>query len=621
VKVIKITGLAVAGVLLLAVLVLLFGIPAQPVMGYIADQAAKDGYQLRVDGSSRISLWPNLNVSADSIRIAEANDAREELFTARQLRIGISLWSLVFGDVHVQDVEVTQPVIRLTSGRSRSSRGTRSDGRDGATRNLAIDRLSVVDGTLIMRDVRENLEGRITSLQLTASAPTQGPLDVKADGKAGGQLLRLAARANSLRQIIDGRPTPVEAKLDLPGLVRGTLSLNANFHATDRVVGIDGVRGTLGQGRVTGSVAIDISGTKPVANANLNFDRVEFESASPARRSGRDEGWSDEPMELRVLRVFDAAVKLSARELVYGGIRVSPAEVEANLSGGLFSLLLSRSDLYGGPVQGRLVVDAAGRDWRYGLNLQFGRVDARQFLSDAVGFGHIEGRYNATFDLTATGESPLAIVSSLGGTADMSFEDGAIRDISIPSIVRTLSNQTLQGWQEKGSERTEFGSFFAKFRVANGKATTDDIRLTGPLVTMTGRGTADLVGRNLDFRVDPKLILSQQGKGSDKDPAGLGVPIVIRGSWSSPQIYPDIAGILDNPEAAFSKLKTMGGSLFGLLDPSGSGGKKPGAEDVIKQFDQLIRGDRDRGERPGSRPQQPERREQVRDIQRDLLGR
>ena len=36
----------------------------------------------------------------------------------------------------------------------------------------------------------------------------------------------------------------------------------------------------------------------------------------------------------------------------------------------------------------------------------------------------------------------------------------------------------------------------------------------------------------------------------------------------SPQIYPDVAGILDNPAAAYAKLKEMGNGLFA---PGGSG--------------------------------------------------
>src|SRR5262249_55426178 len=168
-----------------------------------------------------------------------------------------------------------------------------------------------------------------------------------------------------------------------------------------------------------------------------------------------------------------------------------------------------------------------------------------------------------------------------------------------------------------GGGRAELTSLALSFRVANGHATTDDLRLAGPLIRVTGKGSANLVARRLDFRVDPKLVLSLQGQGGPTDPAGLGVPVVIRGPWDAPQIYPDVAGILDNPQAAFAKLKSMGGSLFGLLNQPGSGGQTPEAEDVIKSLDQMIRGGGDgRNRQPST-----DTKNQVRDVIRDLLGR
>ena len=449
-KLIKIAGLALVGLVLVAVLVLMFGIPGQPLMGYIEDQAAKAGYQLRVDGASKVSLWPNLNVSASDIRLSDPDDPRDNLLTAKELRIGISLLSLLTGDVRIHEIEVTRPVVRLTSGRRGSRVAGRRETREDSARNIAIDRLSVVDGTLIMRDLRENLEGRLDAIQLTASAPADGPVDLKLDGKTGDQPLRLAAKANSLRQIIDGRPTPVEATIELPGIVKGPLSLIANFRATDRVIGIDGIRGQLSSGRVSGAVAIDTSGAKPAANANLNFDRIELLPAPASRQAARSEPWSNQPMDLAALRVFDMAVKVSARELAVDTIRIAPAEIEANLSGGLLSLAVTRSDLYGGPMQGRLVVDAASRDARFGLTLDFARVNAA-IPHRRPQFDHIDGRFNGKFDLTASGLSPRAIVASLGGTADLSFEDGAIRGLNIPSMVNILSSKTMQGWQANPS--------------------------------------------------------------------------------------------------------------------------------------------------------------------------
>src|SRR6202023_191042 len=92
--------------------------------------------------------------------------------------------------------------------------------------------------------------------------------------------------------------------------------------------------------------------------------------------------------------------------------------------------------------------------------------------------------------------------------------------------------------------------------------------LVGPLVRMTGSGTIDLGAKSLAFRVEPKLVMTTEGQGRTADPVGLGIPVKIEGPWSEPRIYPDMNGILDNPDAAYAKLKDMGKGLFG---PGGAG--------------------------------------------------
>jgi AsmA protein len=612
VKLIKIAGLGLAGLLVVAVLALVVGVPAQPLVAYVSGRAAQAGYELRVDGPSTVSLGPSLNIAAQDVRLLDAKDA-EEFLVAKDVRAELSLLSLLTGDIRISELRLGQPVGRLTSGRRSGASGRPSNpaaAGEGATRIVTIDRLVVDDGTLILRDVREKLEGRIGAIQLTASIPARGPVEVEAEGKAGEQSLRVTAKASSVSQIVEGRPTPVEARLELPGLLKEPLSLTGSLKAADQIFSIDGVRGTLGAGRVNGSIAVDTAGARPNVNAGLVLDRLEF--ATPDRGS-RNEPWSDRPIEFGVLRLFNATVKISARELIAGNVHLTPAEIEARLLGGLMSITVSRSEMYGGPIQGKLVIDADPRGPRHGASFELSNVSARPLLTDALGLDHLEGRLRLKFDLTAAGTSPSAIVASLGGTAEFSLEDGAVRDVNLANMVRALANRMLQGWQLASQEKTDLTLVGASFRVANGQATTDDLRLLGPLVRIMGKGTVNLAAQTLDLRVDPKLVLSLQGQGGPPDPAGLGVPVAIRGPWAEPRIYPDIAGILDNPEAAFAKLKAMGGALFGLLDSQPGGGtKKPKPEDVIKSLDQVIRGDRD---------QQSETKNQVRDIIRDLLGR
>ena len=121
----------------------------------------------------------------------------------------------------------------------------------------------------------------------------------------------------------------------------------------------------------------------------------------------------------------------------------------------------------------------------------------------------------------------------------------------------------MSGWQESEEKATDLSQLSASFKIDKGQAQTTDLNLVGPLVKMTGAGTIDLGTKQIGFRVEPKLVMTTEGQGRASDPVGLGIPVMIAGPWGSPRIYPEMQGILDNPEAAYAKLKEMGKGLFG----------------------------------------------------------
>jgi AsmA protein len=160
------------------------------------------------------------------------------------------------------------------------------------------------------------------------------------------------------------------------------------------------------------------------------------------------------------------------------------------------------------------------------------------------------------------------------------FQDGAIRGLNVAQMMRSLTSGTLSGWQDSKEQTTDLTQLGASFRVEKGQATTSDLNLVGSLVKMTGAGTIDLAAQTLAFRVEPKLVLTTEGQGRAADPVALGIPVVIDGPWAEPRIYPDVQGILDNPDAAYAKLKEMGKGLFGSGGAlSGLGGLLGGGQD------------------------------------------
>jgi AsmA protein len=190
-------------------------------------------------------------------------------------------------------------------------------------------------------------------------------------------------------------------------------------------------------------------------------------------------------------------------------------------------------------------------------------VRALPLLTSLADFDKIDGKMQAKIAAQSTGASQHAIMANMSGTAFVIFQDGAIRGLNVAQMIRSLTASTLNGWQEQDQQATDLSQFSASFKIDHGQAVTTDLNLVGPLVKVTGAGTIDLGTKQIGFRVEPKLVMTTEGQGRTSDPVGFGIPVMISGPWTGPRIYPDMQGVLDNPDAAYAKLREMGKGLFG----------------------------------------------------------
>ena len=84
--------------------------------------------------------------------------------------------------------------------------------------------------------------------------------------------------------------------------------------------------------------------------------------------------------------------------------------------------------------------------------------------------------------------------------------------------------------------------------MADGIATFRALNVEMPQLSFTVSGSVDLLRRAADLKSTAT---------SGETPL-LPVPIVIKGRWDAPRIYPDVPQILENPEGGFARLKDPG---------------------------------------------------------------
>src|SRR5262249_37199441 len=243
---------------------------------------------------------------------------------------------------------------------------------------------------------------------------------------------------------------------------------------------------------------------------------------------------------------------------------------------------------YGGLANADLAVDATNASPTYTLQTDLAGVRALPLLQSTADFDKLDGKMQAKIAVRSTGNSQRAIMANMSGTVFALFQDGQIRGLNVAQMIRSLTASTLSGWQENSQQATDLTQLSASFKIDKGQATTYDLNLVGPLVKVTGVGTVDLGTKQMGFRVEPKLVMTTEGQARTSDPVGFGIPVIIDGYWSEPRIYPEMSGILENPDQAYAKLREMGKGLFGK-DGAGLGQAIGGLLSGIQQGGVLPR--------------------------------
>jgi AsmA protein len=653
-KGLKIAGIVIAAIVVIAALLLIVGVPAGFLTSTIAQRVErKTGYRLTIAGPTRIGLWPSLNVSMRDVTLERLSDPESSnRLTVGTLQADLTLQSLWSGHPEITELVINHPELRVPLRRERQAAASATSSRPNATADNdsgtpKIGRITVTDGTVTFFNTRDHVENRLEAISAHATIDADRRLSLDGDAKAGGQPLSFTIKAALPDPSVTRQTIPVELALQAPGLLRAPLSSKADVRLNGAVVMINGLSGMMGDGAFDGWASVDFA-SKPLVKLDLDFRRLDVGAAtSPtaAQTSSQTAApqttaatWSNDAIELAGLNYVDAQVRLSAAELNIGDAHFAPVALEGSLGSGVLKGTVSNLGAYGGQGSGTLDIDVSRDAPSYALHSDLTNVRALPLLKSAADFDSLDGKLQAQIDVRSFGQSQQAIMSNLSGNATANFQDGAIRGLNVAQMIRSLTSSTLSGWQESREQTTDLTQLSASFRIDKGQATTADLNLVGPLVKMTGAGTIDLGAKTLALRVEPKLVMTTQGQGRASDPVGFGIPIVINGPWASPQIYPDVAGILDNPDAAYAKLKEMGSGLFapGAGNSANGSGNSSGGNslgdtlgNLIQQGLNAARGNNTQPPSPNNpaapNPNDPSRQQQdnqpLNNIMKQLFGR
>ncbi len=564
-RALKIVG-AIIGVVVAAIAILLVvGVPSGFLTAQIQERVEREtGYTIAINGGARVGLWPSLSVTLNDVTLQHPKDRDiNRHFAAASIEADVTLASLWAGKPHITELAIVRPVAHLPLRRERdrdiapATRPAAGKSSDAVT----IEHISISGGTVILSNVRDRVENRIETVNIDITIDSGRNVVLTGSARRSGYPLKFDVKAALPAGPLERQNIAADIKIDAPELLGAPLAAKAETRLNGAVAMINGVTGTLGNAAFNGWASVDLS-SKPLVKLDLDFQKLAI-STAPGAGNASAQPWSSATLEVNGLNYIDLQARISAAELSVGTARFAPAAIDANLTTGVLKAQISNLGAYEGTASADLTLDVSTANPSYVIRADVSGVRALPLLQGLADFDRLDGRMQAKISVRSTGASQRAIMSNMSGIAFLVFQDGAVRGLNVAQMIRSLTASTLSGWQESSEKATDLSQLSASFKIDKGQAQTTDLNLVGPLVKMTGAGTIDLGTKQIGFRVEPKLVMTTEGQGRLTDPVGLGIPVMIEGPWGSPRIYPEMQGILDNPDAAYAKLKQMGKGLFG----------------------------------------------------------
>ena len=549
----------------------------------------RTGLLLQVDGPLYVQTGPLLGVQAGSLRIRSADGTRtHDLLSAGHIALQVKtlpLFSRIF-EPRLLELET----VRLhfepdASGKGSSGAETAgSAGEDHGGFRLVADhlRLRVRDLSMDYKDagLTDPLRVRVESADVE---PAGAGLRIGVDASVDEHPLRLKGTTATLSQLIAGdTPVPIDLDGELLGLsVRAEGKLvnprsGGEIAAKLRVQGkslsglapwlgnetskvgpvkaavqVAGTKGryrvepfdiSLGDERLTGTAALDLTGKKPKARVSLSVNRLDLRPFLSRPEAGRARGakkpgralFDTEPLSLGWMDSADvtADVKLQELETPYTTLK----EIDADIA--LRDRRLSVA-AKGKTADGRrncstdLSFNGAARLPHATLRLTGEKLPIEPLLAMTQSAGLIRGDVDVSAELETSGGSADRMAAALKGKVAFLIENAEADVKGMDRLVGGVN--ALVGQLVTPNEKlAKVNCGLAALDFAGGRSQVKGL-LDTPYSTVVAQGELDLGAETISLRVSPTP------KGVTLSVAS---PVSIQGSLRAPVVEVEKGGLL-----------------------------------------------------------------------------
>jgi uncharacterized protein involved in outer membrane biogenesis len=305
-----------------------------------------------------------------------------------------------------------------------------------------------------------------------------------------------------------------------------------------------------------GNAALDItgritdlsgpSGELAVKAGVLNLDQLmaflsDFSRGAPTGASEGGKPSAESPSRASFV------VSLNADRATLGGLALEKLAGKAQVTGQHVRLQPITFGIFGGRYDGTLALTLGEMPAFRGTATLSG-VDVAAVSRFGGSPDTISGRLSGRIDLAGRGTDSSTILRSSRGTARVDIVNGVVRNLGLlrTVVVATSMRSDASSRLKSGSRDEPFSRLGATLTIANGVATTNDLRFEGHDATLDAAGAVHLNGSAIDLHGHVRLSeeLSQQA-GRDlvrytQEQGRVTLPAAVTGSATDPKVRIDV---------------------------------------------------------------------------------
>ncbi len=589
-RALKWTGAFLAVLLLVFILFIAFGL--NTLRGPVSRAVSQaTGRELLIEGDFRtLWSWGHPRFRAEKVSFANPDWASEEhMFRADAVELTVRVLPLLIGrvilpEVHLERAEV---FLEMTPDGKKNWLLDRDQKDEGGSR-VHILALTLDEGylqydqpdtkTSIVAELSTDPNGIVFLAKGTRhglpflSAGRSGPAFALRDNKTPYPL-KAEVKVGPTSVVLEGRITNIfeRRKYDLAVQFSGkTLSdlyqvIGIAFPETSPyrtsgrltrdadVVRYENFTGKVGASDLAGTIQVKIGGKRPFMSGDLTSKVLNFADLGPlvgAQHPTRSGVLPDRPFDPERWASVDADVKIRATKIERPeALPIENLATRIQMRDRVLTLDPFEFGIAGGKLAGPLKLDGSTDTIRADLRMRVQKLQLAKLFPTVKQAQASIGDLAGVVELHGVGNSVAGMLGSSDGKIGLFIDSGQISPMLAQMAAMDLwgiARVKLGG----DDDPVEIRCAIADFGVKDGLAQVNAFVFDTEIVNLAGEGSVNLKNEEMDLKLHPHP--------KDRSFASVKSPLYLRGTFSAPEVGPDMRKIT---------AKGVGALVMGILNP------------------------------------------------------